>query len=184
MFKTSWPVLFDTVFPGKEPYDEWMKDVIAAVEWAKKNTTADTDSLVFYGTSQGGGMSIVMGAAFGERTKAICSDEPFLIGFSSFMLENVIGYTANFYDFPIVNHNKVSKALSLVDPLCYAKDITCPVLLTAGELDDQCEPKHIEMLYEQLECRKTFKLFPNRTHGHNECFYVEAVKWLNSMGII
>lgn len=182
--KGAWPVLFNTVFGVGETYDDWMADAIAAVNWVGNNLDADGRSLVFYGTSQGGGMSLNLGAVFGCRTKAICSDEPFLIGFSSVQLDRVIGFSAGGYDNPIISYKDAAKRLEAVDPLCYADHIKCPVLLGAGELDDQCEPEFIEMVFNKLSCEKKYVLFENRAHGYNERFYLAAKEWLKGLGLM
>ena len=177
----NFPVMFNTVFGKEEAYDEWLLDLMTAIRWAEENTQADCESLYFCGTSQGGGMSLVLGGIYSERCKALCADEPWLIGFSEKNLEYIISLSALYYPNEIVTYSEVSKRLQLVDPNTYAEKLIMPKLVMIGDKDTECSNDDIEEFYASLCEPKKFFCFENRPHGHNICFYEKMKEFFLSV---
>lgn len=174
----AWPVLYDTVFGGPDTYEEWLLDAMTAIRWAGEAEGADVRSLVFCGTSQGGGLSLVLGGLYRGQCRAVCADQPFLIGFSSERLEEVISFAAQGYCQPIVSYERAAEQLRMADPMCYAGWLDCPTLLTAGEKDVECPPQWVEALYARLPEPKEYVCFPGRKHGYCVDFYEKMVDFL------
>lgn len=174
----AWPVLYDTVFGGADTYEEWLLDAMTAIRWAGEAGGADTRALVFCGTSQGGGLSLVLGGLYGEQCRAVCADQPFLVGFSRERLEEVISFAAQGYRQPIVSYEKAAERLRVADPMSYAGRLDCPTLLAAGEADRECPPQWVEALYRKLPEPKEYVCFPGRQHGYCVDFYDKMVDFL------
>lgn len=174
----AWPVLYDTVFGGADTYEEWLLDAMTAIRWAGEAEGAGVRSLAFCGTSQGGGLSVVLGGLYQDRCRAVCADQPFLIGFSSERLEEVISFAAQGYCQPILSYEQAAKRLRVADPMCCAARLDCPTLVAAGEKDAECPPKWVEALCAKLPEPKEYLCFPGRKHGYCVNFYDKMVDFL------
>lgn len=182
--KGTWPVFFDTVLgTGEETYNTWIIQVINAIRWIQDQT--ESRGLVFVGTSQGGGMALVLGSLFSDETLAVCADEPWLVGFSTEeRIHDVIEFCTPSPELT-VNREEVELRLRAIDPLCHAERLTMPVLLTAGEKDLQCPPKYIKRLFEMLPANEhnRYVTFPNREHGYHRCFFDAMTDFLETISI-
>ena len=179
LVRGAWPVLFHTALGGPDSYEEWLLDAMTAVRWAGEAAGADTGAMAFTGTSQGGGMSLVLGGIYQGRCAAVCADEPFLVGFSGDRLEQVIDFAARGYPCPVVSYAEAARRLAIADPVRYADRLTCPVLLGAGERDGECPPAPIRALGEALRCPARYVLFPGRPHGYDPVFHRAMLDFLS-----
>ena len=79
----TWPVLPDTILSrGKEGYIKWLANCAMAVRWALEQPETDVNRISFFGTSQGGGGSLLLASLFKDRgVRCVAADVPYLTNF-------------------------------------------------------------------------------------------------------
>lgn len=175
--KGAWPVLYDTVSEIEEVgYNRWFFEVCLAIKALRKRE----QSLLFIGTSQGGGASLILSSIFNDCTLACASEMPFLIGFSDFNYSRVRDFVASQINNPdkMIYDFCAKERLFVIDPIMHSSRIVCPTLLIAGEQDTQCLPKDIYKLYQTLKCEKKYIELENQEHGYSKEFMKYARQWI------
>lgn len=181
VFRGTWPVLYNTLCGLEGGYSDWLMDAITVIRFIEDETLADADKLIFAGTSNGGAMSLVLASYYGDRCLAACADLPFLIGYSTHRLNDVI------YEFPPppdirFRPSEAKKRLSLVDPDWHASRLKMPVLITSSDIDEDCPEKDINNLFYQIQStRKTYIKYHNRPHGYSSEFFVDMMNFLDKI---
>ena len=163
----DWPVLPDTLLSkGEKGYKEWLTEAAVAVRWALNREEVIDGRVSFFGTSQGGGTSVMMGSIFmGRGTRCVVADEPFLTDF----------VTADFrgaYDkIKRICENKddeeIYSTLGLFDTISHAHRMDCPVAVITGGADGVCPPNTADKLYERLPGTKVKYEVKGRGHGYD-----------------
>ena len=173
----TWPVLLETVTETDSDlgYNKWFHQAGVAVNFFKKQK-----KLIFLGTSQGGGASLVLSSIFNDITEACLSEMPFLIGLSDKNYSKVRDYAASttgkmVYDF------YAKERLFVIDPLAHASRIRCRTLLVAGELDEQCPKEDICELNDKLNCEKKYIELKGTDHGYTEYFKKIAKDYISEI---
>lgn len=180
--KNTWPVLYNTLCGFEGGYKDWIMDALTVIKFIEDENLADTDKLIFAGTSQGGAMALIFASYFGQRCIATCSDLPFLIGYSTHRLNDVI------YEFPPppdipFKMSDAERRLSIVDPKWHASRLKMPVLITSSDIDEDCPEKDITSLYHQIPentIKKHIK-YHNRVHGYSSEFFKDMMEFLDKL---
>ncbi|MCQ2424962.1 MAG: acetylxylan esterase [Lachnospiraceae bacterium] len=173
-----WPVLPNTAIDAYDPegYFGWIVNVVGAVRWAMKNPTVIPDRVSFFGTSQGGGASLLLGSVFRDHgTRCVCADEPFLTNYPASLWRGA--YFAAKEGFVKVPENEGWHNLGFADTLSHAYRMTYPVLLTLGTGDDTCPPDTIRPLFDKLDTDKMLLSLKDRWHGYQYEFIRHALTW-------
>lgn len=180
--KTVVPLLYNTICGFDGGYKDWLMDALTVIRFIDEETFADTDKLIFAGTSNGGAMALILASYYGERCLATCADLPFLIGYSTRRLNDVI------YEFPPppdirFRPSEAKKRLSLVDPEWHTPRLKMPVLITSSDIDEDCPQKDITALFHQIPrtTRKTYIEYYNRPHGYSGEFFKDMMNFLDEM---
>jgi cephalosporin-C deacetylase-like acetyl esterase len=175
-----WPVLPQTALDPYhlESYFGWMLNVMGAIRWAMSQPTVIPDRVSFFGTSQGGGASLLLGSIYRDHgVRCVAADEPFMTNYplSSFRgaydharLGVDMGETAEAW------HN-----LGLIDTLTHASRMNYPVLLTLGTGDTICPPECIQSLFDVLDTDKMLLCMKGRGHGYQYEFIRHALTWFD-----
>ncbi len=182
-YGNTWPTIYNTLCGFEGGYSDWLMDAITVIKFIEEERLADTNSLIFAGSSNGGAMSLILASYYGkDRCLAACADLPFLIGYSTHRLNDVI------YEFPPPPNirfrpSEAKKRLSLVDPECHASRLKVPVLITSSDIDEDCPEKDINNLFYQIPktTRKTYIKYHNRPHGYSSEFFVDMMNFLDKM---
>lgn len=180
---STWPVLLNTLCGFECGYNDWLMDAITAIKFIDDENLADTDKLIFAGTSQGGAMALILASYYGSnRCIATCADLPFLIGYSTHRLNDVI------YSFPPpleirFRVSEAKKRLSLVDPEWHVSRLKMPVLITSSDIDEDCPEKDIANLFERIPqtTTKTYIRYIGRPHGYSGEFFADMMKFLENI---
>lgn len=182
----SWPVFRDTAFRGFDHgYRPWLINVMQAVAWAREQDGVLADRLGFFGTSQGGGASLLLGSVFqGRGVRCVAADEPWLTHFPKYR-ELKPGWTerpegqGDLFDAIGASGrtSRIWRALGTIDTLSHAHRLTVPVLLTAGGADTTCPPETIAALYDRLPSTKSLTLLEGEPHGYTQAFAYLAAAW-------
>jgi len=178
----NWPVLPDTMLSdGEKGYRQWLADAAMAVMWAWTQPQVIPGRVSFYGTSQGGGTSLLLGAIFaGAGTRCVAADEPYLTNFPLGITKPNSGYSMLARAFEPgfeVPAEKLWHGLGYCDTMNYADRMDFPVLLTVGTNDGVCPPDTIEELYKVLPSTKAIYSLAGRGHGYNYEFIRLACAW-------
>ena len=192
---TGWPEGVDlanplgtqrTVFPdtvtsfGKRGYVEWLTDACVAVRWARAQPEVQSDRYGFFGTSQGGGTSLLLGSIHAdEGCRAVAADQAFLTNFPRFhSRENETGWVLQILKtIPEEDLPKAWHTLGLVDTLSHAHRLTMPVYLGAGSADTLISPDLVEPLFGRLEGTRCYAVLKDQSHGYTNVFKQMAAAW-------
>lgn len=176
-----WPVLPDTVKSrGQRGYVEWLGDAVAAVLWALSLEEVAPERFGFFGSSQGGGTSLLIASIFsGRGVRAVAADVPFLTNFPLMSQEENRGAYQVAYDAmdSPPGDTEEWEALGHIDTLSHAHRLTMPTLLTAGSLDSTCPPVTVESLFKALPGTRSYTYLSGQGHGYTVPFLRLARTW-------
>lgn len=141
--------------PKEYGYRLWFQDALIAFRWLKNQPEVDK-KFGFYGSSQGGGASLILANILSDEkvVGAVAADVPFLTNFPREFLKKKrsVGYDVVFSHLP--KNQEMFKqyfhTLGFIDTVLHAPRMKYPVLLTAGALDDVCPYDLIHSIYERL----------------------------------
>ena len=174
----AWPVLPDTVISGAENgYKIWLANCILAIQWAMKRTEVIADRISFFGTSGGGGASLLLASLFRDKgVRCVAADLPFLTNYPMARGRGAYAHAKKGLD---AVQDKVAgwKALGFVDTIAHAPRLTAPVLLTAGGKDESCPADTIKSLHNILPGTKSLTYFADLTHRYTREFIPLAAAW-------
>ncbi|MDC7232070.1 MAG: acetylxylan esterase [Spirochaetales bacterium] len=178
----NWPVLPDTVSSGaREGYRHWFANAAASVAWAQSQPEVLPERLSFFGTSQGGGASLILGSLFRDRgLRCVAADLPFLTNYPLAAGRGAYCKASEGLEEWERIHGSWEggwKALGYVDTLSHAYRLTVPVLLTAGGEDDVCPPETVESLNSLLPGIRSLSYFPELVHRYSREFIPLAAAW-------
>lgn len=172
----SWPVLRDFVQSyGKEGYREWLVNTILAVKWALSQPECLPDRVSFFGTSQGGAGSLVLGSVFKDHgVRCVAADLPYLVNLPLCKKIGCYNTGADNMEDP----EKAWKAVMHMDAYAHRERLSAmPVLLTAGGADTLCRQETIRSLFDALTGMKSFMLIKDEPHRYTQPFLYMAAAW-------
>lgn len=172
----QWPVLHNTAMGLPGGYEDWLLDCLLAVRWAKAQPGVLGGRVSFYGTSQGGGASLLMASILRDEARCVCADLPFL---TAFPLSNLEGeaYQLLRPAYRTVREAVFWNRLGFVDTVSHAHRLTMPVMVSAGGKDTVCPPASIEHLFGKLPGTKQFTYLENNVHTHSRQSMVLFRSW-------
>lgn len=182
----EWPVLAETLFMGFDHgYRRWLINVMQAVSWAQEEEGVLPDRLAFFGTSQGGGASLLLGSIFRDQgVRCVAADEPWLVHFPGYRAlqpdwAQRSAETGDIFEAiaQVDDPGALWRELGKIDALSHAHRLTMPVLLTAGGDDAACPPDSIRELYERLPATKSLTYLYGVGHGYTQAFPHLAAAW-------
>jgi cephalosporin-C deacetylase len=139
------------------------QDAVLAFRILKEQAEVDSEKLGVMGMSQGGGISIWLGA-WVPFIKAVCADMPFLGGMSQVLgdhvyrypLKELIDYSQNLEG----GLERIKKTISFFDTLNQATRCKVPTHLSLGEKDPAVKPPSVEAIYAALPGEKVIERYP------------------------
>lgn len=174
----NWPVLYNTAAGIPGGYEDWISDCLLAVRWAQEQPEVLPDRLSFFGTSQGGGGSLLMASILGpKRVRCVCADLPFLTNFPRSGLEGD-AYQILRPAYDTVPHSDFWARLGYIDTMSHAHRLTMPVMLSAGGADRTCPPITIEALFQRLPSTKQYTYLEHQVHTHSRSSIYLFSAWL------
>ena len=154
-----------------------ISDCLLAIRWALQQPGVLAQMSLF-GTSQGGGGSLLLASILGGKVRCVCADLPLLTDFPATELEGP-AYSILKPAYEETDHTLFWNQLGYVDTLSHAHRINVPVMLSAGGLDNTCPPKTIEHLFSELDCTKQYTFSKNVVHTHSRESMVLFSAWLH-----
>lgn len=177
----TWPVLPDTYLSGAERgYRLWLLNCALAIRWAQGREEVIPDRVSFFGTSQGGGGSLLLGSLYqGRGARCVAADEPFLVNFPLCVAGGQVEWAGELSEgiAEVENPSDAWRALGFIDALSHAHRLTVPVMLTAGGDDATCAASSIESLFEVLPDTKMYCHLEGQGHGYNQDFIALSAAW-------
>lgn len=176
----SWPVFQETLESGaRKGYHLWLQDCVLAIRWALDRAETLPDRVSFFGTSQGGGASLLLGSLYhGRGARCVAADEPWLVDFPRAMSCKP-DWAQSLHErmAALGDAAPVWRALGTIDALSHAHRLDVPVLLTAGSADDTCPPPTIEALFDKLPTTRLYCHLDGQAHGYTREFVTLAAAW-------
>lgn len=178
MSKEFWSVLPDTIITeAKGGYRTWLLNCMMAIDWAFNQPNVLPNRVSFFGTSQGGGGSLLLGSLYRDKNvRCVAADQPFLTNFPVANFEGAYCIAKPAFD-SMTDKSAAWRALGYIDTLSHAYRLECPVLLTSGTIDGVCPPPTIESLFSLLPGTKSYTSFQGMDHGYNREFLQLAAGW-------
>ena len=178
----SWPVLENTALGLPGGYEDWLLDCLLAIRWARAMPQVLADRVSLFGTSQGGGGSLLLASLLGEDIRCVCADLPFLTGFPLSHLEGP-AYGILQQACSLTPPQLFWNRLGYVDTLSHAHRIRVPVMLSAGGRDTVCPPCTVKALFEKLpEVSKQYTYLKDNVHTHSRQSMFLFRNWLSLYG--
>ena len=181
--------------PVKYNYYNIYKRVRQAVNYLVSRTDVDTKKIVVVGGSQGGRLGIVI-AGIDSRITAVVSTITHSANFphqvwvfncngvkspsNPWLIELPEQDGMDLKDAPPIVKTEEAKCFAFFDPMYFAQDIKCPVLMLGGLTDTISPPYSVWAVYTNLKVKKK-AIFANPGHAHDwsPTFDRYAWKWLN-----
>lgn len=174
----NWPVLPNTAAGASGGYDSWLSDCLLALRWAQRQPEVLPDRLSFFGTSQGGGGSLLLASILGpERVRCVCADLPFLTDFPGSALEGA-AYSLLRPVYETTPAAEFWRRLGYVDTVSHAHRLTMPVMLSAGGEDATCPRRTVERLFQSLPGTKQYTYLEHQEHTHSRSSIYLFSAWL------
>lgn len=141
--------------------DRAITDVASRVEW-------DRQHLVFDGSSQGGGLALMM-AGFNPNISAVAANVPALSDHGGFRRGRQPGWPG------LAALGEAAMEVSAYyDAANFAKFINCPALVSAAFVDTTCSPASVYAAFNEIKSVK--KMLPQPMAGHAVTPEYTAVK--------
>ena len=176
----TWPVLPDTIrTDARGGYKTFLAQGAMAVRWALSRPECLPDRVSFFGTSQGGGGSLLLGSVFaGRGCRCVAADQPFLTDLPR--LQAMAGTAAIYREaMDEVGEERAWRAQGLVDSLSHVHRLTMPVWLGAAGRDEAIPPVAVESLFRRLTGTKCYMYLAPSGHGHTREFTRLAAAWFD-----
>lgn len=175
----NWPVLPNTAAGLPGGYADWLSDCLLAIRWSQSRPEVLPGRLSLFGTSQGGGGSLLLASILGPAAvRCVCADLPFLTDFPGSELKGA-AYSLLQPVYDRIPHSDFWYRLGFVDTISHAHRLTMPVMLSAGGADDTCPHETVEHLFQLLPNTKQYTFLEHQVHTHSrESMYLFR-SWLS-----
>jgi cephalosporin-C deacetylase len=150
----------------------------------------DTTNIMVDGSSQGGGLAIAL-AAMDKRVKILTVQVPLYADFRKALeiteldphSQTPIGMIAQYLKtHPSFTREQLFNVWDYYDPLSFAPDVKCPVLMGIGLLDEFCPPQCSFTMYNKLtNKRNEVWSSPEKTHEVDELYYTYQFLWFQDI---
>ncbi|RUS47955.1 alpha/beta fold hydrolase [Cohnella sp. AR92] len=154
-------------------------DALKAVEWVSRQPEADASRIATVGTSQGGGLSLIVSALSDVPHKTI-ADVPnmchmdFGISQSTGSLTEAAGFVSDHPE----HLDTVLHTLSYFDLLNLSDRLRAPLLVSVGLKDTICMPETIFAVYNRIDAPKELVVYPFNGHFTSENHFSKQIAFL------
>jgi len=139
-----------------------LQDCIVAARVLQAQVEVDEDRIGAMGMSQGGGLSIWMGAHC-PIIRAVCADMPFLGSIGQTLSGSVFRYPlkelVDFMEELPVGRERVLNTVSYFDTAVQATQCRVPTQVSVGLKDPACRPDTVRAIYDALPGEKRLKTY-------------------------
>lgn len=169
---------------GAEEPENWIfrrmfQDCIIALRILGASVQADPERLGVAGLSQGGGMSIWLGA-WAPMVKAVCADLPFMCAMGHTALNAAYRYPtkelADFMDEVPLGRERLLNTLSYFDTVFQAEYCKVPTHVSVGLKDPSCRPANVQLAMDSLPGKKHLEVL-DWGHDWHESMVMNNKRW-------
>jgi cephalosporin-C deacetylase len=170
---------------GAESPEGWVfrqmyQDASVAARVLQAQVEADEDRIAAMGMSQGGGISIWLGA-WCQVVKAVCADMPFLGGIAQTLESSVYRYPlkelVDFMDTIPIGRERVLNTVSYFDTINQATLCEVPTHVSLGLQDPAAKPLQVRAIYEAVTGQKVLREY-NWGHDWHPDMVSNNRQWL------
>jgi cephalosporin-C deacetylase-like acetyl esterase len=176
----TWPVFYETYTSrGERGYRQWLINCVLAIRWAQGQGAVLADRVSFFGSSQGGGASQMLGSLYRDHgVRCVAADVSWM---TNFPLCKELDVEWGHDTFAAIEAMEDPAdgwyALGLIDALSHARRLTVPVMLTAGGADPTCPPAAIETVFDKLPLTRMYCYIDGQGHAYTQEFVTLATAW-------
>ncbi|MDD2706993.1 MAG: acetylxylan esterase [Verrucomicrobiae bacterium] len=149
-----------------------------AIEYLTSRPDFDGKHLAACGSSQGGGLSLIM-AGLNRRITAVAANVPALCDLSGSLADRQAGWP------PLLIRGATAeekapylKMSAYFDTVNFARKIECPAIVSVGFADTTCPPSSVYSAYNEIRPPKEIFQDPLAKHDAIKPFYAFLTKWL------
>ncbi len=152
--------------------------VLQAIDYLASRQDVDASRIVVVGGSQGGRLSTVA-AGLDSRIRAAV---PCIAHFGNQPYQawaeacNEAGTDGMELPGPPAGHSEKDRCVAYYDPMNFAPDVACPVLMNAGLVDPCSRPSHVFAVYNRLVASRK-QIVPLPGLGHDWCAEFDRRAW-------
>ncbi len=162
----NWPVLDLTARGVKGGYEDWLLDCLLAIRWAKSMPEVISDRISLFGTSQGGGASLLLASILQDQIRCVCADLPFLTAFPLTDLRgDAYGILQKAYQ--ELDPKEFWHNIGFIDTLSHVHRYHIPIMLSAGGKDNVCPAESVKYLFDRIETTKQYTYLSDAVHTHS-----------------
>jgi cephalosporin-C deacetylase-like acetyl esterase len=157
-----------------------------ALRYLAERPDVDTSRIVVVGGSQGGRLGLILAALDGRISAVVSciahsSNQPYLEWAVKSRCNTSIDGMESALP-PYDSHTPANRCLPYYDPMNFAPDIHCPVLMNAGLIDPVSPPSSVWAVYNHLGTKhKQMVALPGLAHDWSAAFDRYAWQWLRRL---
>ena len=136
----------------------------------------DGKHLVVYGSSQGGGLTLIM-AGFNQHVTAGAANVPALCDHAGYLAGRRAGWPQLAAAAPEGDRGKHLKMSAYFDAANFARRIKCPVIVSVGFIDSTCAPSSVYAAFNEIKAPKRIFHGPLTGHGYPPAFHKFFGPW-------
>ena len=148
-----------------------------AVRYLMSRPDWDGKRLVYYGSSQGGGMGLILAGLNPEFT-AVAVNVPAMCDRSAYRADR--GGSRFVLDAPKEEREQYAKMVEYFDAVNFARKIRCPVIMSVGFMDRSCPPSSVYAAYNIIQAPKRMFHGPRTGHAMPPSFREFFDPWMNA----
>ena len=153
-------------------------DCIRAIDYVASRKDVDSSRIAVWGGSQGGGFAFAM-AALDARVDACVPDIPFLCDWVNyFKLTHWPEMDKWIAAKPERTWESTLRTLSYFDTMNLADRTTCPTFMSIGLQDSVCPPTTNFAVFNRLQGKKRYRIYPNSGHGLGRQHWDVVWEWI------
>ena len=173
-----WPVFSETIESNaRKGYRQWIINCMLAIKWAMNQPEVIKNRISFFGTSQGGAGSLLLGSIYmGKGVRCVAADVPALTNVPLAKKVREKPFPFDIYDYDIDKDGW--RAMGMVDTISHVHRYKFPVLLTAGGKDNVCPSEAVKSLFEMLPDSCSYSYFRNLEHRYSREFIYLVTSWI------
>ncbi len=144
-----------------------------AINWLAERPDVDKEHFVIFGSSQGGAFTLIM-SGLNKNIKAASANVPALCDHAGYKLDRNPGWPG------LVTNNDPEKLKmsGYFDTVNFARNITCPIIVSVGFIDRTCSPSSVYAAYNTIQSPKMIFNEPAMGHDHSKRFIAYRDEWL------
>jgi cephalosporin-C deacetylase len=149
-------------------YRGFYTDAVRALDVLLARPEVDADRVGVFGSSQGGGLTVVV-SALHPRVRAASAGAPYLCGHMDAIELTSTNPYQEIRDYLRLHPERlpaVRETLAYFDGICFAPRIRCPIIVNVGLQDNVCPPETGFALFRAIGSPDK-KLYPYDGHGHD-----------------